>query len=1561
MKTLLPSLLSCATLHAAILVELDPVTADYDGVAVDDGATAGGVSGIGVPTLADGFAFNLTFTPDVADLSGTVLLMEIGGTSNGSGLYLVDGVPTFIGKQGTNDAALPASLNDTTLPAIAVQSSGGALTAGSEYSFAATWDHAGNLNLALYDGTTLTPDAFTLTGTPADWSGNESLSVGLQTNNGSTGGLSGNNEASDFGAPFDVDLCNRFAFLGNICRALYWNDHAAIVDGSDELVRLDPGSATYDSSTDGNTFDAPGATVADGHTVRLELTPTAADLAGSTVLFEYGGTANGFAIILVDGVPTYCTKHNSGDNNEPDSLNDLSLRPNGSSSGEACVQAISGPLTAGAAYELAVAWDQAGLLQIGVTSGSGTVVGSFTLTGEFNNWAGNNKLGFGEVYLSAGGLGGELAGNTVSDPWDFDDTPTKAFAGTRTRALYWNDFAALNPGLDETSTLATDKLTIMGTENVVLSWSSLLATASGSVEITADKPVGFVSETGDPTAGTATYAVDGSFGNVTFTATFKNDSGGTVAVLRKLVEGTAAPGTLVRPWLGPEYFASPMFDWRRNGDRIECVTAGNNRRIDLLSRQLQPTSSLDMTVELARLDASFDGLAGFRFAAKGAIKTDYRHNIIQSFGFHAGLDTDGTLVLDDQSVAADFPLGAWQKLRLVLTPNGPNHDVTLEQLDPTNSAVLASVSKSIPSSEIVGNLLLLSDHPSINNNSAPWGSPVTAFRNWSHTGTDLAGSDDQHWGPILWTQYTLSKGTLKLSAQFAPLGIDENRTARLEIDTGSGWTQVDTAPIEQTTDLALFRIDNWPHTTDIPIRVTYLFGDTGSDVHREGLVRADPVDQESVSIAALACMRDLNFPNQEIVEGIVRTDPDVLFFSGDQFYENDYAYTPKIEAPFERARLDMLRKWFMFGWTFRDVMADRPSIAIVDDHDNWMANLWGSGGQALQGGLANGGYLMERDFVNATQRVQAAHLPDPYDFTTVDRGIEVYYTDFLYGRVSFAILEDRKFKTGPNEVGGAEFPTINDAELLSERQHDFIRDWARDWAGADFKATLCQTVFEQSHTHAGGGAEFAPIVADQDANGWPNPARNEAVRLLRKAFPVMIAGDNHLPTLSHIGVDAHEDAFLAYSSPATAVGFPRKWDPANDAATASTKVAGFPDYPQDAFDENPTFNGVPYLGRYTSDHGSPQTIVAIGNPVVWGGNTFGSVDLLADKSSGFGIVRFNKRTRDVTIEAYRIDADFSSPEPSQFDDWPVTVRQTDNYGRDAVAYLPRVEDPSFVHPVFEIIDESDDSLVYSIRSWTPAFRPHVFTPGGTYTVRYGSPETDTWVELTGQTPSAIPGVSIESFTASERFILAGDRIDLHWDCPGATSIEIDQGVGDVTLLAFNGIGTVSASPTSDTTYTLTADDGGSPLNATVTVRVFPTYEDWRELHFTPAELLDVEISGDTANPDGDIFDNHTEYLLQYDPRLPTRAPAGVIIPLDPGFEPRFELPEPLLPTHSWRLEQSETLQGAWTPLTEEETRRSAGALNPPSGTPTVILSPTAAWPLAESRQFLRANLIELAP
>jgi hypothetical protein len=49
-------------------------------------------------------------------------------------------------------------------------------------------------------------------------------------------------------------------------------------------------------------------------------------------------------------------------------------------------------------------------------------------------------------------------------------------------------------------------------------------------------------------------------------------------------------------------------------------------------------------------------------------------------------------------------------------------------------------------------------------------------------------------------------------------------------------------------------------------------------------------------------------------------------------------------------------------------------------------------------------------------------------------------------------------------------------------------------------------------------------LADLDSNGWPQSGRARALKEIRRCFALHIAGDQHLATVIHHGVNSWEDA-----------------------------------------------------------------------------------------------------------------------------------------------------------------------------------------------------------------------------------------------------------------------------------------------------------------------------------------------------------------------------------------------------------------------------------------------------
>jgi len=142
-----------------------------------------------------------------------------------------------------------------------------------------------------------------------------------------------------------------------------------------------------------------------------------------------------------------------------------------------------------------------------------------------------------------------------------------------------------------------------------------------------------------------------------------------------------------------------------------------------------------------------------------------------------------------------------------------------------------------------------------------------------------------------------------------------------------------------------------------------------------------------------------------------------------------------------------------------------------------------------------------------------------------------------------------------------------------------------------------------------------------------------------------------------------------------------------------------------------------YLGEFLDGFGNKITMLAVANPGVRENH-----DRLTTRSAGFGVVKFNKKTRQITVECWPRNVDIAAPTAKQYSGWPRTIDQLDNYGRKAVAYLPTIKVNGMTGPVVQVIDEANSEIVYTIRIKGKSFRPKVFK-AGTYTINVGEPDT----------------------------------------------------------------------------------------------------------------------------------------------------------------------------------------------------------------------------------------------
>lgn len=493
---------------------------------------------------------------------------------------------------------------------------------------------------------------------------------------------------------------------------------------------------------------------------------------------------------------------------------------------------------------------------------------------------------------------------------------------------------------------------------------------------------------------------------------------------------------------------------------------------------------------------------------------------------------------------------------------------------------------------------------------------------WNRPTTNIIDMKVDRSQVVAFGMYTVSNNTLKLTAQLYPLYPRESREVRLEIKQNDSWQEIQRKEVNDLGWSALFRVEDWNSQQDVPYRLLH-----GENASFEGLIRREPEDQNEIVLAAFSCNSNTDRGMREnYVRNVNHQDPDLLFFAGDQSYD----HTEHTAA------------WLKFGLQFRDIFRNRPCISIPDDHDIGQGNLWGEGGKKSESEVADdGGYKYHPEYVKMVERCQTAHLPDPYDPTPVEQGIGVYYTNLVVGGVDFAIVEDRKFKSGPrgkipqqgprpDHINNPDYdPASIDLEgltLLGDRQLRFLEDWANQQDGIAMKAVLSQTGFcGGAHVH---GQKDNRLHADLDSNGWPQTGRKKALQAIQKANAVHIAGDQHLATVIQHGIEEFGDGPWAFVVPALVNDYYSRW--------------WWPEDEQPGANHDPN-NPLPWTGDYLDGFNNMITMVAYVNPES------------PSRGSGYGLVRFDKAAKDVTFECWSREVDVAAPGAKQFTGWPITI------------------------------------------------------------------------------------------------------------------------------------------------------------------------------------------------------------------------------------------------------------------------------------------------------------------
>jgi hypothetical protein len=336
--------------------------------------------------------------------------------------------------------------------------------------------------------------------------------------------------------------------------------------------------------------------------------------------------------------------------------------------------------------------------------------------------------------------------------------------------------------------------------------------------------------------------------------------------------------------------------------------------------------------------------------------------------------------------------------------------------------------------------------------------------------------------------YTLSKSTLKMTVMFPPLHPSESRTAVVVV-VGSklGNTIVRLCNVKEHTWHCLIRIDDLPQSEAYSFHVEYKPNmDVSSVLYTyEGVI---PKQEGYPRIAAMGCFgMDSTRDKSELVNAVAAESADMLILQGDQTY---------FGANLGYGFLELV-------YSLRSLTRSMPTIVQMDDHDYGEGNIWGAGD--WEDDTSGAGFGQPPCYVNAIQDLAMGHLPDAATQETLLNGISIYYTNYIYGSVDFAILEARKFKNHKAYDS-----------LLGDDQELWLQGWCNNTSSEQrlhivltqtpFAALATNNTIPTKYNKAGMVSAGTPI----DSNGYPASGRTRFMEIVKNCAPLVLSGDQHL-------------------------------------------------------------------------------------------------------------------------------------------------------------------------------------------------------------------------------------------------------------------------------------------------------------------------------------------------------------------------------------------------------------------------------------------------------------------
>ena len=753
-----------------------------------------------------------------------------------------------------------------------------------------------------------------------------------------------------------------------------------------------------------------------------------------------------------------------------------------------------------------------------------------------------------------------------------------------------------------------------------------------------------------------------------------------------------------RVWVGPEYWANRLQDWRIHEGRLECINNSRSlRTVHVLTRYLnRKDGAFTMSLQTGTLSESArrtDAWAGFLLGA-GSLEDDYRMRALihqahgRQGGLIAGINGKGEIaVIDNEdrrkplSLQRDrqfHPSGIPESginLHLLAIPSGKAYRLTLWARNHTSGETIDSAYiDGIGKERLQGNLALAAHIEDTSHKTSFW------FKKWKMEGAKIQKSDRRQFGPVLGARYTISQGTLRMTAQMPPLSKENLKKVKLEIrEKGTDeWQVAGRAGIHTPGWMATFQIGDWNSRKAWDYRMSYPLRESPEPHYMKGTIMKEP-GKGSLVMAGMSGIKSMQhpigetchftgdsigFPHQRILSNILKHQPDILAYTGNQVHKN-LPTSVKSDSS-DDLYLDYLYKWYLFCWAHGALTRNIPTIMLPGQRDLYRRPLQVADKQRT-GQTALASHHRPASFINMVQKSQTGHLPVPYDPAPNRWGIPAFYTNLQYGGLDLAIVETNKFREkDSNQTPKPQKATTGRTGALGQRQLYFLKDWTHSWKGAHIKAVISQSsITDQKILPASSGKGFAsegktPAMSAQE--NQPDPEWKEALEIIRMAHALMITSGQSAAYAIHQGIHQKGDAGFEFGIPPFSCYI------------------------------NQTFTDTLHLSDTTAHN--PET--------------------------GYGIITFDISHQKIELSAWAGSTDPEEGKP--YPEWPVSLGVEDNYLQHPVGFLPEIITRGLNHkPVYKLYRDNDPELIYAKRAKDSLFRPAVYDQS-VYTLVLGSPE-----------------------------------------------------------------------------------------------------------------------------------------------------------------------------------------------------------------------------------------------